>query len=41
MKKTVKKSEEFDYADFEKSAISKLRDGKGLTGEGGALTGAK
>lgn len=39
MKKATKKSESFDYADFEKSAISKLRNGKGLTGEGGALTG--
>jgi transposase-like protein len=39
MKKETKQSEGFDYADFEKSAISKLREGKGLTGEGGALTG--
>lgn len=29
----------FDYASFEKEAISKLRSGKGLTGEDGALTG--
>ncbi len=34
-----KKSEEFDYGSFEQEAISKLRSGKGLTGEGGALTG--
>lgn len=33
-----KKKEEFDYAAFEREAISKLRSGKGLTGEGGALT---
>ncbi len=35
----MKKKEEFDYASFEQEAISKLRSGKGLTGEGGALTG--
>jgi len=29
-----KKSEEFDYQSFEQEAISKLRSGKGLTGEG-------
>jgi len=29
----------FDYGSFEKEAINKLRSGKGLTGEGGALTG--
>lgn len=34
-----KAKEEFDYANFEKEAIAKLRSGKGLTGEGGALTG--
>ena len=34
-----KKKEEFDYKGFEKEAINKLRSGKGLTGEGGALTG--
>jgi len=40
MKKRVKKTEkEFDYESFEQEAISKLRSGKGLTGEGGALTG--
>ncbi|MEZ5031014.1 MAG: transposase [Saprospiraceae bacterium] len=33
-----RKKEEFDYAEFEREAISKLRSGKGLTGEGGALT---
>lgn len=37
MKKKTKKS--FDYESFEKEAIKKLRSGKGLTGEGGALTG--
>ena len=36
----MKKSEKnFDYENFEKEAIKKLRSGKGLTGEGGALTG--
>lgn len=40
MKKRVKKPEKgFDYESFEQEAISKLRSGKGLTGEGGALTG--
>lgn len=34
-----KKEKDFDYAKFEKEAIKKLRSGKGLTGEGGALTG--
>lgn len=34
-----KKIQEFDYENFEKEAIRKLRSGKGLTGEGGALTG--
>lgn len=35
----MKKGEDFDYSSFEKEAIAKLRSGKGLTGEGGALTG--
>lgn len=36
----MKKAEKnFDYNKFEKEAIKKLRSGKGLTGEGGALTG--
>ena len=39
MKKQDKESSEFDYSSFEKEAIKKLREGKGLTGEGGALTG--
>jgi len=39
MKREKQKSGEFDYANFEQEAISKLRSGKGLTGEGGALTG--
>ena len=39
MKKTKNKKEEFDYSNFEKEAIEKLRSGKGLTGEGGVLTG--
>lgn len=36
----MKKKEQkpFDYNSFEKEAIKKLRSGKGLTGEGGALT---
>ena len=34
-----KKEEPFDYTNFEKEAIAKLRSGKGFTGEGGALTG--
>ena len=34
-----KKKEEFDYEGFEKEAVKKLRSGKGLTGQGGALTG--
>jgi hypothetical protein len=29
----------FDYQDFEKEAISRLREGKGLIGPEGALTG--
>mgnify|MGYP002636472781 CR=1 FL=1 len=37
---TKKKNEsDFDYKRFEQEAISKLRSGKGFTGEGGALTG--
>jgi len=39
MKKKKKQKEPFDYALFEQEAIAKLRSGKGLTGEGGALTG--
>ncbi len=39
MKRKKKETEEFDYASFEQEAISKLRSGKGLTGEDGALTG--
>lgn len=35
----MKKENKFDYSSFEKEAIKKLRSGKGLTGEGGALTG--
>lgn len=35
----MKKEENFDYSKFESEAIRKLRSGKGLTGEGGALTG--
>ena len=34
-----KKTEDFDYANFEKEAIEKLKAGKGLTGPEGALTG--
>lgn len=34
-----KEQEIFDYDEFEKEAISKLRSGNGFTGEGGALTG--
>ena len=34
-----KDKKNFDYENFEKEAIRKLRSGKGLTGEGGALTG--
>jgi len=34
-----KKETEFNYSEFEKEAITKLRSGKGFTGEGGALTG--
>ncbi|MCP4121600.1 MAG: IS256 family transposase [Bacteroidetes bacterium] len=37
-KRDTKKAS-FDYESFEEEAISKLRSGKGLTGEGGALTG--
>lgn len=33
------KAEKFDYSKFEKEAIKKLRSGKGLVGEDGALTG--
>ncbi len=33
------KEEQFDYAAFEKEAIKKIREGKGFTGKGGALTG--
>ena len=33
-----KKEEDFNYLDFEKEAISKLRSGKGFTGDGGAVT---
>ncbi len=36
---TKKKEEPFDYENFEKEAIKKLRSGKGFTGEDGALTG--
>jgi len=35
----MKKGNKFDYEEFEREAIKKLRLGKGLTGEGGALTG--
>jgi putative transposase len=35
----MKKEEKFDFAKFEKEAIKKLRSGKGLIGEQGALTG--
>lgn len=35
----MKKENKFDYRSFEKEAIKKLRSGKGLTGEEGALTG--
>lgn len=34
-----KQKTEFDYKEFEKEAISKLRSGSGFTGEDGALTG--
>lgn len=34
-----KKETAFNYSEFEKEAITKLRSGKGFTGEGGALTG--
>ena len=34
----MKKNKEFDYKNFESEAIEKLRSGKGLIGEGGALT---
>jgi len=33
-----KKEERFNYEDFEKEAIKKLRSGSGFTGENGALT---
>jgi transposase-like protein len=39
IKKKRSKQEKFDYTDFEKEAVSKLRSGKGLTGKDGALTG--
>ena len=39
MKRTRREKGNFDYASFEKEAVSKLLAGKGLTGEGGALTG--
>lgn len=35
----MKKEEKFDFEQFEKEAIKKLRAGKGLIGEQGALTG--
>lgn len=35
----MKKEEKFDFEQFEKEAIKKLRSGKGLIGEQGALTG--
>ena len=35
----MKKEEKFNFAKFEKEAIKKLRSGKGLIGEEGALTG--
>lgn len=35
----MKKEEKFDFENFEKEAIKKLRSGKGLIGEQGALTG--
>lgn len=35
----MKEKKEFDYQLFEKEAIKKLRSGKGLIGEDGALTG--
>ena len=35
----MKKEEKFDFEKFEKEAIKKLRAGKGLIGEQGALTG--
>jgi putative transposase len=38
-KKKKNKEEGFDYTDFEREAVSKLRSGKGLTGKDGALTG--
>jgi len=34
-----KKKEKFNYEEFEKEAIKKLRSGSGFTGENGALTG--
>ena len=37
--KRKQQKEKFDYETFEQEAIAKLRSGKGLTGEGGALTG--
>ena len=39
MRKNQNQEESFDYSTFEKEAIKRLREGKGLTGEGGALTG--
>ena len=35
----MKKADKFDFEKFEKEAIKKLREGKGLIGEQGALTG--
>lgn len=35
----MKKEDKFDFENFEKEAIAKLRSGKGLIGEDGALTG--
>ena len=34
-----KQKEKFNYEEFEKEAIKKLRSGSGFTGENGALTG--
>lgn len=39
IRKREKKTEKFNYTGFEKEAVAKLRDGKGLTGADGALTG--
>ena len=35
----MKKNKQFDFKDFEKEAIEKLKSGKGLTGPDGAFTG--